>query len=351
MRKVVVLLALLISVSCSTSHKSADLDQLFSGTEQRISHTLCLSEEFLWGTPARIHYADSTLIARDDSGDGLFVLIDTKRKQVIGTYGSRGQGVNEFLQPSSFQTINDTVVGVYDVWKRALVELNLRNMIRGVVDYPVVLKSSLMSTSVVPTAFDTFVGLGIYEDCMLKLMDKNGKVIASFFEYPYKDDTEKEIKGRARAMAYQGTFHSNPAKDKAVYAVNGAPMVYFYKMEQENITEMNRFVFGYPSYKPELTEHSTSALMSKDDKKGFIDSYVTNKYVYLAYSGKSYGECQLKAFSASVIYVFDWNGIPVRKYNLDVDITSFCVSDNDRELYGFSNIPEPTLVCFGLENE
>lgn len=349
--RITALIICFVCISCNTRHINNDLDNLFYGIEDSISYSTCLTNEFLWGMPVKAHYIDSTLIVWEDAGDSLFVLIDPYNKEVIGKYGNRGQGVNEFLQPFSFQTINDSVAAVYDLWKHTLVELNLRNMINGNINYSVLLKDSLNCSHLIPTAEGNFIGLGIFEDCMYKLMDNKGHEIKSFYEYPYKDDTEEKINGRARAMAYQGTFHSNPSKNKAVYAVNSAPIVFFYKIDEGNFIEVKKYIWGFPSYKPEITDNSTSVVTSKDDKRGFVDAYATDKYVYLAYSGKSYRDFDLKAYSADILYVFDWEGNPVRKYYLNTDITCLCVSDNDDMMYAFSKIPEPTLIVFNLVNK
>ena len=51
----------------------------------------------------------------------------------------------------------------------------------------------------------------------------------------------------------------------------------------------------------------------------------------------------------TIIYVFDWNGNAVKKYELNIPVTLISVDDEDKVLYAFSNMPDPELIKFKLK--
>lgn len=340
------ILSIFFIASCSNKNKVKNFDSSFP-ISRRLTSTECLDSNFIWGRPWLIHYSDSSIIAYDDIGDSLFTLLDLRTESVV-RFGRKGEGVNEFLQPFSFHYIlSDSLVGIYDVFKRELFELNLRNIKKKYIEFPVIIKDTLNSIDVCPTKYDTYTGIGFYEHNMLSL---SGKHIGRkyFFEYPYKDEREKHISNRLRGMAYQGTFRSNPLLDKFLFAVNSAPMFFLYSVDSEKIVEIYRYIGGYPEYRTEENKSGRSTPMSAKNKMAFVNAYATDKYIYLLYSGKSYEEIGIKCFDGNVIYQMTWSGEPVCKYELDTPISIFCVSSSDDMIYAFATKEESTLVKMSL---
>jgi len=346
-RLLLMILSIIFIAACSNKNKVENFESSFPAS-RHLTSIECLDSSFIWGRPWLIHYSDSSIIAYDDIGDSIFTLLNLRNDSVI-RFGRKGEGVNEFLQPFSFHNIaSDSLIGVYDMYKHVLVGLNLRQVKRGTMEFPVVMKDTLNSIDICPTKFDTYVGLGFYEYNMLSL---NGKNIGRkfFFEYPYKDEQEKHISNRLRGMAYQGVFRSNRSLDRMLFAVRSAPIFFLYSIDRERIVETYKFVGNYPVYKTEENKSGRSAPMSAKNKMAFIDAYATDKYIYLLYSGKSYEEVGMKCFNGNVIYQMTWLGKPVCKYELDVPISIFCVSDSDDMIYAFAAKGEATLVKIPLK--
>ena len=108
-------------------------------------------------------------------------------------------------------------------------EMNLRQIKQGNIQFPVLMQDSLMSLNICPTQYDTYLGLGFYENNMFSL---TGKHIGSryYYEYPYRDKQEKEVKNRLRGMAYQGTLSSNKSLNRFVFAIGSAPIFSLYSL-------------------------------------------------------------------------------------------------------------------------
>lgn len=342
----------ILSIFASCVHKGensiADWDCSFGDVQKLVSKP-CLDEELILGRPYLMQYADSSLLIYDDLGDSLFLLIDLKENNRVYRFGQKGEGVNEFLQVFAFCNMkSDSIFGVYDAYKHDLREINLNKVRRGEMNFPVLFKDTLSSIKLALTQYDTYLGLGFYENNMLSL---TGNSIGSkfFFEYPYKDNREKTISNRLRGMAYQGTLCSNQSLDKFLYVVRSAPIFMLYSVNENGIEKTYEWVGGYPDYVTEETNEYRSAPMSADNKICFIMSYATDSYVYLLYSGKSIREANVEAFKANTIYRLTWDGKPVDKFEVDYPLTNFCVSDDDSILYALADKSEVELVQYSLK--
>lgn len=348
MTRLYIVVLLFIISSCSKDDAVQNFDNTFQKIK-KINSKECLDTELLLGRPYFINYVDSSLIIFDDIGDSLFTLIDMKDANAIYHFGRRGEGTNEFLQVFSMCKLGvDSLMGIYDVYKHALVEMNLKKIKRGIVEFPLIVKDSLNSINLYATKYNTNMGIGFYEKNMLSL---TGNSIGSkfFFEYPYKDSEEKLNDNRLRGMAYQGVICSNLSLDKFVFAVRSAPMFFLYSIGKDKIEETFKWLGGYPTYRTEDTGTVRSAPMSTHNKIAFVGVYATDNYIYLLYSGKSFNECNVKAFNGSVIYQMTWEAEPVCKFELDFPIMNFCVSDSDSEIYALADKGEIILVKYLLE--
>jgi hypothetical protein len=57
----------------------------------------------------------------------------------------------------------------------------------------------------------------------------------------------------------------------------------------------------------------------------------------------------LETLAGTIIYVFDWNGEAIKKYELNVPVTLISVDNKDEMLYAFSNMPDPELIRFKIK--
>lgn len=342
----VVIVAVLFS-SCSEKKTIQDFDDSFLNVRKIVSSD-CLEQELILGRPYLIHYADSSIIIYDDLTDSIFTLVDLKKDNSVYHFGRKGEGKDEFLQVFSFcKLYADSLIGVYDVFRRNLIQVNLCQVKKGVIEFPVLTKDSLMSINVYPTKYNTYLGLGFYENNMFSLTgDKIGNKY--FFEYPYRDSREQSIKNRLRGMAYQGTLCSNHSLDKFVFAVNSAPIFFIYSIRESEIEETYKYIGGYPEYRTEENGEMRSAPMSADNILSFIKVYGTEKYIYILYSGNSFKEAGIKAFNGNIIYQMTWKGEPVCKFELDFPVMNFCVSDADDNIYALADKGEIELVRYSL---
>ncbi len=84
--------------------------------------------------------------------------------------------------------------------------------------------------------------------------------------------------------------------------------------------------------------------------RGYTDVVVGDKYIYALFWGhemEKMKQGEITVQGGNIIHIFDLNGKPVRKYEIDRYITGFCVNEETGEVLG-TDVNEEQLVIFSL---
>ena len=73
---------------------------------------------------------------------------------------------------------------------------------------------------------------------------------------------------------------------------------------------------------------------TKQTLKAFVNSYVTDKYIFLLYSG--YGRGDKNWANGVELFIYSWDGEPLKRYILEQPIYAFAINDLSNELYTYS---------------
>ena len=314
----------------SLKHQAIDLGEAFIG----YGGFLAFHQSFIVGLDLAPSVQPFFCIKQDEASQTLF------------RFGNKGQGPNDFLWPASIQHINNRTIGVFDMMSKTYNEFNIPNEHEELkVNKKTEFKTQL--SRVIKTDFNQYIGLSVEENMFL-LADSTGILINTFFEYPYKDNDERQF--AYRAHAYQGMISANISKNKFVYSSFQGDIVHFYEIENNNIKPIAKIENEYPSYR-ERDDSYEGVIFDKDTKIGYIATYATDKFVYAIFSGIKIDEIKSANFEGKTLHVFDWNGVLVKEYELDVPCSYLCVSDDDSKIWAIASNPEITLVSFDLENK
>jgi hypothetical protein len=314
-----------------------------------LHHEVLDFPDMLIGSPGDIQKVGDCLIVLDYQLDSLFHRVDLAKNRYIGMFGTKGQGPDDFIHPSSLKILDDDRFTCYDLSTDCLNLIELCQVDDKVGISRMFKYAKMLTFDVVPMSDRLFIVNGETDGAMFALIDKDGMVLSLSDEYPHKDESEKNIPARFRAMAYQGTLRGN-SKGYFAYAIRNAKQVHLYKMENNRIVKIGEVIEGYAHYEPNMASEGGYGVAHKGEyPKSYMDLAVTDKYVYALYSGRSFKEYKLSCYECETIYVYDWAGKLVNTYRLDVPIVQFCIDEDENMIYAIANIPDPTIVRFKLD--
>jgi hypothetical protein len=336
---------IVILCGCSNRKQAKPVRQLWH-------ETIDLGNEYL-GYGGFLAYCQGVVVGieMNRSLQPFFCLEPGDSSDTFFFFGNKGRGPNEFLMPYSIQCIDDRTVGVFDTQTRLYSEFAVPGQ-RETLKVGKGVKMPFPSTRIIRTAFDQYIGLTSLDEKMFSLADSTGAAVDTFFEYPYRDDAER--KDLARGMAYQGTLAVNPSKTRFVYSSFYGEIIHFYSIEENNIQLINKIENKYPVYRQ--NDNGTRGVSyDGNGTDGYIATYATDQFVYALYSGGTILERHEKKssnYEGNILRVFDWSGVLVKEYALDVPCSYLCVSDDDSTMWAIATLPdEIALVSFRFENE
>jgi hypothetical protein len=149
--------------------------------------------------------------------------------------------------------------------------------------------------------------------------------------------------------ANQSFIFLKPSEEKIVTCAKHTDEIKIYDRQ----TRHRLTIKGPENFAPEFTTMKATTdrfvmVRTPKTRMAFQNGAVTEKYIYLLYSGnldeQKYVPDSKTRAAGQFIYVYDWNGNPVKKFNLDRFITGFTVSDDNTVIYATHNITDPKII-------
>ena len=333
------LIALIITLSIVSCYPKQEKNSIV------LSHyTIEFKEEFI-GNGGFLIICKNGIIGFEES-QSLPAFYYIENNSALSRFINHGQGPNEVLLPFNIQYLSEDTIGVYDIMNMSYYNVPiLRNG-----DFANIRKCINFDTRfyrVIKTAYQQYIALSGGNE-LFSLLDSDGQLVNTFFEYPYKDKNEKNIDNSIRALAYQGTIATNLSATKYVYAPFNGDIIHFYNIEKNNITLINKIENVFPYY----DINKDGAITNAKTTRGYVSITTTENFVYALFCGKPIKELikNDKSMEGDILIIFDWNGNKIKEFKLDVLCKHIGVSHDDKTLWAIANTPEVSLVNFELDN-
>lgn len=291
--------------------------------------------EYKSGTPKALKLVDSTLIIFNSTKkiESFFYNYNLNDGYLSKGYLKKGRGPNEALGASCFGIMGNKF-WVYDVTLKRLVLIDKTN-----------------ATSANVSSVETYsIKEGLYQ---LALIDSTHFLVSGKIDSKYKFQKEnfseeilhefgefghipEDMPLDALKDAYHSFFFLNPYSNKLAVSYLYTDVLEIYDLKN---TSNNKAVQG-PSIIDidfEIGRRQYYNYMEKNEeiRKTFLAGSVTENYIYLAYSGISYAEKENIDYCKSV-FVYDWDGNPIKKINLDRRIMGLAISEDDKTMYSYN---------------
>lgn len=340
------LLLSIFSNSCSKKEKEPFLDAEFENTPivevKSIPLKIEETEDLFFGKILEMVYVDSLLIIRDIDQTHRMKIVDLKSNKIT-RLGKIGEGPNElisnFTRPSMDFKNNMLYVSDYPRYY----VYNIDSLKKGInLEPSQKIKINLEEDNLIESTFASGYIIGALFNNRFGLHRLSDGEFSKMGDYEY-----------GTYMSHQGMFYAHPTEKKAVCLDLFAQEYSILDFTDGDLKIIKDYK-GWSSKQKEVEKEGgiVSVIPPLDDKNCFMSCATTEKYIYALYSGKLRGLSTETSFDPSycnIIYVFDWEGVPVKKIQLDTYVRSIAIDEENQVLYASTIIDEnPQLVKFNL---
>lgn len=331
--------------------KSSNYLEQFTNSERLTQHNVMLDDGSSFSRVYDLFLSGSNLIFYDVDNENFFSLLDLRTNTIVAKFGRNGQGPNEIIgMPSSITLLDDSTFCFYSVSKRSLFNVNFSNINKPEVRQNNIFHPDVVSLKVLPENKEKSVAIGLFDKGRYLVLDSTGNELLYYYDYPGINANLK-MNNAQKAMAFQGNFERRPTGGRFVFAATSSEIIEILCIDKDGRLKKQ---FEWHGDLGKYTtsgdgKSSVSAAISRDSKIAFINTCVSKNYIYLLYSGKKMNSDIFSAFKGNTVYVIDWDGNPVKRYDLDIEVTCITVSDDDLTMYAIAELDATSLVKFNLK--
>lgn len=326
-----------LAFSCNEKQETFDSFEIESLYSKRlnVSDSIRFSADLL--------FVNDFLVISDYDGLDFLKIIDVKSDKVIKSFGRKGEGPCEIQANSNIQKIGSSSVGVHVKPDLNYVEFNLENL------------DSIYCQNET-TAFDynfqklvkleegRFFGSGIFEGRYALTNNQDYKIDSVFLEYPFQKDLS--ISFGEMAMLFQGNFTIQHQIQRLAFATMSSKALDIFSFEDNKIKVIKRF-FGneLPVFTSLNDGVTVKAPLSGNNVWGYLSISSSNFNIYLLHSGRRTDDNYNKS---NVVLVYDWDGNPVRRFELDQEVSIIAVDELGKKLVGYIDDGRSNFYVFDL---
>jgi hypothetical protein len=287
--------------------------------------------EYKEGTHCVLELIDSTLVCMNVSNKQKFHFFNYKLAtgELSNGYASNGRGPGELLGTMAFGAV-DNIFWAYDITKKEILTSDRKKTLtEGVFEiksvfavkqdqYKIKLKDSLH-----------YFAVG-YPNSNYQIQERelySGKLTKEFGAF---ENIPDDISLSAYKSLKQSFLFLRPKGDKLVLARRFEDVIEIYDTEKQAL--INR-VHGPEGFEAEGLIRGDVFYHNHNTRISFKAGTLTNNYIYMGYCG--YPANSENASVNQCIYVYDWEGNPIRKIVFENSVGSIAVSEDDKTMYAF----------------
>lgn len=321
----------LFMVSCSEPVKG--FKEHFDGVEEKhlVSEKVNIvdNSEAPFAQIPEMLYVGGLLIVNDIHPNYTMKIIDLKTNQVRN-FGKKGRGPNEYQSPFSKLAINHHEKKLY------------------ISDFPTY---RIYDIDSLKNGYDKpLSSFRIHSEDLRFLIStyNNGYIVGNTYQdkCSFYDIEKDEIKrgeykyDKSGALGSQGNFFGHPSEAKLVNLQFSSEVINIITIDSMRL-KFKELTWWVDNSK-QITDDKgrTYAKSTEDSKHCFTSATVTKEYIYALFSGKSIGKTKKSVEDsrlANMIYVMDWEGMPVKKYKLDQNVLSIAIDEKSNIIYAASH--------------
>lgn len=285
------------------------------------------------------------------NGDGVdnyfFSQYSLKNNRPIRKFVKAGQHRGEGLGVFSAGMIGAQTLWYYDIIlrKAAFIEFSRNKGVKdsiAITEYPLPGKyyysTQLLDKSTLLCSGSVDTGYSHIGSILQKIKLLTNKQTS---EYGTMPDAPPNTPFNSWRDANQGFLYINPSRNKAVLAKHYTDEIEIFDLKTRGsilVKGPDNFTLQFNRIR--IPRMDVSSPNDKTMTTFAPSGATTEKYIYLLYMGihsseNTYKRGYNKINASNYIFVYDWNGTPIIKLNLDRDIMGFTVSENNKIIYAY----------------
>jgi len=296
-----------------------------------------LPAETLW-KPVRIFFSDSVFLVVDNSYGDYFVLIYDRELNQIAEQVPKGIGPNESIICWNLQ------ITAGDIWAFDPQTNKMKAYRKGdfltkshlVPHNTVTFKEQHIAMALLSNT--NFVGYGGTIDHVLNLYDTNGKkIINKYASYP-KLSAGKNKTNMEKILLFENRIFYSEKHKKIVVLYIYTDLIDIY---DEDLNLLSR-IHGPDRFFPALTSDGSP---TRETRRAYNIGHLTSDEIWVLYDGEYY-PAQPPDIYPNKMFIFDFSGKPLRFYNLEYPLHSFCIDEENRVIYGLAELEDYSIVKY-----
>ena len=343
-------LSLMFTTSCKKNPES--FSDLFDEGVSLRHKVVPIKGKHVYHQVFALFYHNNCIVALDGDNSTALSLTDLGTNTIVSRFGVYGQGPNELLYPPRNPVVlQKNIIRYYVNNNKCFFDVDISDKSKPtIVSDKLKFQQGFIELLYLKKGYS--LAISYTSDGVYSLINNKGDELASFFDYPSFEGDVNFTKGH-KVMAFQGNLSRHPNGEKVCFAGSTAELIdiLYFDETKQTLTKVYEWQGNLGQYVPEGDGVNTiSAAIKRESKKSFLSIATTGKYIYLLYSGRVIGDDIFRAVRGNTVFVIDWVGKPIKRYNLDVDVNCITVSDNDKILYGMAELDDTRLVKFALKH-
>ena len=290
--------------------------------------------------PSDVLIVDSLLIVIEPTMEKLFNLFSLKNKKQVGKRINKGQGPEDMIRPIFLGYKKDTIK-IMDLVTFTMFEYKGKDFITDSTPNPC-RKIKLQSPIFIDAEIVNNHIIGYFDDnqYQLKVFDLKGEEVNKIAPYPVSSIPFSDME---KKEAFYMNFTTN-GSDKIAMCYYMTDLIEIYGIDgclQKRLHGPEQFISRFMEYQDGETTGSSPVKGSNRD--AFFSPKNAGEEFFVLFNGGSIDDIGHSS-SCKQLLSFTWDGIPQKKYNLDIPIITFTVHRDTKKIYGISNIPEYHIV-------
>lgn len=344
----IIILFLLCLSSCDNGSETYQQAKTFS--LDHFSETIELKgKELTFGNtvmkPIRIQVIDSFLITINSGEEKHISLFNLNTNTKIGDRITNGNGPEDMLQLSFVKGTQS--LQLYDIAKKTLMEYDIQAFVRDIQPrsiHKIKLKQQILEDITRDKQSNIIAPLfrGTHR---LALLNQQGEEIRQLGSYP---ETKADFTDVEKREMFQFSYTVTP-DGRIILCYNWTDLIEIYSSEGILLHRLHgpdQFISPFQEI------HKEKVIIARPQKgeqrEGYYNPVVVGDTFFILYNGNKVDSENYDENSRQ-LFIFDWNGKPLKRLLLDQGILTFTVDSINKKIYGISSSPEFHIVSFDFD--